>query len=110
MIKENSIYDRYKNLKKDFNKHIVIIKSGIFYYTYDDDAYILKEIFGYKIINNKVGFPCKSNIINKINSYCINTVILENNNIIKRNFDNNKYDLYFEKVLNNQENETYINN
>lgn len=52
---------------------ILIRKSGGFYSVYDDDCYILNYFFGYKIKDDRVGFPITS--INKI----IN--ILEDNHI-----------------------------
>ena len=36
---------------------IVLRKIGGFYQTFDEDAYILYELFRYRIINGKCGFP-----------------------------------------------------
>lgn len=43
---------------------MLIRKSGGFYAVYDDDAYILNYFFGYKIKEDRVGFPINS--INKV--------------------------------------------
>ena len=51
----------YNNLKSDNKNIIVIIKNGIFYYTYDDDAIILWNFFDYKIKDdNELGFGSNS--------------------------------------------------
>jgi len=52
---------------------VLIRKSGGFYAVYDDDAYILNYFFGYKIKDDRLGFPINS--INKV----IN--VLEDNHI-----------------------------
>lgn len=43
---------------------MLIRKSGGFYAVYDDDTYILNYFFGYKIKEDRVGFPI--NFINKV--------------------------------------------
>lgn len=43
---------------------VVFIKSGSFYNTYYEDAVFMYELFGYKLIDKKVGFP--KYIINKM--------------------------------------------
>ena len=52
------IYIRYKY---DFSDYILLIKSGNFYICLNKDAFILSNIFNYKIIESKnfikSGFP-----------------------------------------------------
>ena len=43
---------------------ITIRKEGLFYSVFDDDALIFNYLFGYKIINNRCGFP--ENAFNKV--------------------------------------------
>ena len=43
---------------------VKIRKSGTFYQVFDDDTYILYYLFGYNIINNRIGFP--KSVINKV--------------------------------------------
>ena len=62
---------------------VLIRKSGGFYAVYDDDAYILNYFFGYKIKDDRLGFPINS--INKV----IN--VLEDNHI-SYEVDGNIYD------------------
>lgn len=50
----------YNRLKEIMKETIVIIKSGIFYVAYDTDALIISNLTGYKLVNNKVGFPLNS--------------------------------------------------
>lgn len=51
-------------------KYLVIRKNkGKFCTVYGDDANIISSLFGYKILNNKVGFP--ESVLNKI----VNTLL-----------------------------------
>ena len=52
--------DKYLKFKEMYKDHVVIIKSGNFYYTFLDDTYILNYFFGYQIRENKIGFPLNS--------------------------------------------------
>ena len=52
--------DKFRELKINYADCIVIIKSGMFFVTFDDDARILKTIFNYQINDGKVGFPVSS--------------------------------------------------
>ena len=87
----------YKNLKKENCDKIVFIKSGCFYYCYDDDSYIINYIFKYKIIGNKIAFP-----VNKLNSVCKK---LEDYNIgfvcEDKVFEGSNYDKYLKLSLDN---------
>ena len=57
----NKIESIYKNFKEESKDTIVIIKNGIFYYTYNDDAIILWNLFDYKIKDdNELGFGSNS--------------------------------------------------
>ena len=50
--------NQYYDLKVRYPDSLVLVKKGSFYTTFNDDAYILNYLFGYKIVNNeKVGFP-----------------------------------------------------
>ena len=47
-----------RNELKSNNKDVVIfMKYGNFYRVFDDDCYIISGLFGYKINDNKTGFP-----------------------------------------------------
>lgn len=77
---------------------VEIFKNGGFYSVYNNDTYILYYLFGYRIIDNRVGFPLKAydKVINKLDelkiNYC-NKSSGEDNNYKKLN----KYNYYLEK-------------
>ena len=52
-----TLRDRYKKLKKKYPNSVVLIKSGSFYNTYEDDAILIHELLGYRLVNKRVGFP-----------------------------------------------------
>lgn len=52
-MKNIEIYEAYKESNKD---KIIIIKEGIFYKTFKEDALILWYIFDYKLANESVSF------------------------------------------------------
>ena len=54
--------DKYLKFKEMYKDHVVIIKSGNFYYTFLDDTYILNYFFGYQIRENKIGFPLNAKV------------------------------------------------
>ena len=60
--------EKYFELKEKKKDSIIIIKNGIFYNVLGNDAYILKNIFNYKVSifcdTIKVGFPTRS--LNKV--------------------------------------------
>ena len=96
--------NEYIKIKNKFNDCVVLIKSGIFYYTYDKDSLMLSFIMGYKRNNNRVGFPINklekvlsilSNL--RINVY-VDDMLFEYGNMYniyldKVNFDNKVKDL-----------------
>lgn len=56
------------------NNVLILRKSGNFYQAFDDDAYLLWYLCGYKINNRKVGFPLSAltkvlNILEERNIY-----------------------------------------
>ena len=105
--------DQYYDLKVRYPDSLVLVKNGSFYTTFNDDAYILNYLFGYKIVNNeKIGFPT-SNITKvidkltteKINYYLDNLVVFNPNNysnvlyLAKNNYYNNlNIDLLIEEI------------
>ena len=39
--------------------YVTLRKTGKFYSAYEEDAYVMHAIMGYKISNGRVGFPCE---------------------------------------------------
>lgn len=68
--------DKYLKFKEMYKDHIIIIKSGNFYYTFLDDTYILNYLFGYQIRENKIGFPltAKAKVKSVLNRNNINLI------------------------------------
>ena len=91
---------KYDELKLENTDKLVIVKSGIFYVAYDEDAKILNYLLNYKIINNRVGFPLnnKDEVIKKVNGYGISVIIDEET--YKSNKKNNCYYEVLDKALN----------
>ena len=58
------VIDVYNENKVKYSKYVILIKVGIFYETYHEDAYILNNLLGYKISdvngNKRLGFPVNS--------------------------------------------------
>ena len=68
--------DKYIKFKEMYPEYVVIIKSGNFYYSFEDDAYILKYFFDYQIRENKVGFPinAKAKVKSVLNRHNVNLI------------------------------------
>lgn len=97
--------EKYTKYKYDFNDYVLLIKNGNFYICLNKDALVLSNIFGYKIIETKnfikSGFPIGSleKIINKLNKLNVNYLVIEEEIIHKKRFENNEYNEY----INNSE-------
>lgn len=102
------LYDVYLKRQDKYQDYVLLIESGIFYETYDEDATILNKLLNYKILSNnmniRLGFPKK--IIDKVllvlESKHINYLILDkDNNIINRKkYKDNKYSNYVKNISN----------
>lgn len=96
-------YNDYKEYKNKNHETMVFVKSGVFYETYDNDCKIMTDLFEYKIKNfknfSRTGFPINNidKVKEKLNEKQINYIIVENNNISKITFENNRYNFYINK-------------
>lgn len=54
------MYSDYLTWKEKYPNSVVLIKSGTFYRTYDNDAIILSYLCCYKVVKNVLGFPIRS--------------------------------------------------
>lgn len=92
--------EKYYKYKIDYKEYLILIKSGTFYLCIDNDAFIMNKIFNYKLkkISNtfKIGFPISNlgNILNKLNEYHINYIVINEEIILEENFNDNKYSTY----------------
>ena len=89
----------YKISKINNEKKIVLVKSGAFYKTYDEDAVILWGILRYRIIDNVLSIPSSiiKDVITKLNGIGLSLVIIDKEDV--KSFDtelNNAYDSYLE--------------
>lgn len=85
------LQERYSTLKKYYKDSLVLIKSGLFYITYDEDAYLLNYLFDYQVIDNKVGFPSSKidSVKEELKKCQINVYISDTDEFIQNN--ENKY-------------------
>ena len=99
-------YNDYKECKNKNYESLVFIKSGVFYETYDNDCKIMVDLFEYKIKNfknfSRTVFPINNidKVKEKLTEKQINYIIVENNNISKITFENNRYNFYVNKKVN----------
>ena len=71
------MYNDYLTWKEKYPNSVVLIKSGSFYRTYDNDAIILSYLCCYKVIKNVLGFPIRSlsKILKKLKREEVNFVV-----------------------------------
>ena len=77
-----------------YKDHVVIIKSGNFYYTFLEDTYILNYFFGYQIRENKIGFPlnAKAKVKSVLNRNNVNLIeVIDNYAYILESKNANAY-------------------
>lgn len=82
------------------NNKVSMRKRGKFYASYDDDAYVLFALLGYKIVRNRVGFPVESigKVTNTLEEKHVNyTVIDGDEEVLNRKFSNNHYEGFLDK-------------
>lgn len=51
------LIDIRNELKEEYKDVVIFMKYGNFYRVFDDDCYIVSGLFGYRIYDNKTGFP-----------------------------------------------------
>ena len=72
--------DKYKNYKEKYENSIILIKEGIFYKSFYDDAKILWHLFGYKYIKDSISFGTTpyDKVVEKLNANDISFVVIDN--------------------------------
>lgn len=97
------LIDKYMSYKKKYNDNIILIRNGIFYKTFYDDAKIIWHIFKYKLINNSVSFGTSpyDKVISKLGKLDIGFVVIDNDKeVLYVKGDNEVYNSY--KLLANK--------
>lgn len=86
--------------------YVEIIKIGIFYNVFNDDCLIINSLFGYKIINNRCGFPLKNIdiVVNRLKDNHIN--FKYEDEYVK--YKDNKYHSVLKKIKNKNDIERRI--
>ena len=96
-------YNDYKEYKNKKIQTLVLIKSGVFYETYNDDCKIMLDLFNYQIKNfksfSRTGFPVNNieKVREKLDEKEIDYMIVENANVINIEHENNRYNFYVNK-------------
>ncbi len=88
--------NRFQSIKSNYKDKVVIIKSGMFYVTYEEDALIVRRITNYKLLlpDYRLGFPSQKllEIKDKLIRLNISVVVVEKGNDIKEyTAANNRY-------------------
>lgn len=105
------LIDNYKTIKNRNNNSIVLIRSGVFYETFNNDAYIMNYLFDYKIKEFSsyimVGFPVNviDSVKGKLNIEQLDYIIVDNNNYHSNKNKDNKVKY---KVLLDVSKKTYL--
>ena len=91
------LIDMYNGCKEQYPEAVVFIKSGKFYLTFDNDAFIIGYLLNYKKVNNKVGFPesAKEKVVMELNNKEINYFFIDEDG---KQYDNNQYYLCLKKA------------
>ena len=110
----NKIESIYKNFKEKNKDTIVIIKNGIFYYTYNDDAIILWNLFDYKIRDdNELGFGSNSysKVLDTLKSKNLSFIVYDSssNKLDEYQNDNNLYNTYL-RISKSKYNDSKLSN
>ncbi|MCX4254939.1 MAG: hypothetical protein OSJ63_06755 [Bacilli bacterium] len=96
--------DKYIKFKSSYKDYVVLIKSGNFYYSFDDDAYILKYFFNYQIRDNKVGFPinAKAKVKSVLNRHNVNLLeIIDDYAYVLETKNENEYESKLKEAKSN---------
>lgn len=77
--------EKYETIKNNHKNRILMIKEGIFYKAYLDDAIILWYIFGYKFDGTSVGFTDASlkKVEDKLKKLDLGFSFIEKDKIVK---------------------------
>ena len=89
---------------KEKSKYLIMYKGGgKFYNAFGINAFILHDIFGYKVLDNKkAGFPDTNfdKVTSKLDEVRINYMIIySDKDPLYQEFNDNSYDSYYNKAM-----------
>lgn len=86
------LIDQFRVLKTNYPNHIILLKSGMFFVTFQEDAILLKYILTYQIKNERLGFPIKSldSVLKNLEGYMLN-ICIKDADIKRIEYDYNNY-------------------
>ena len=96
--------DKYVEFKSKYKDYVVIVKSGNFYYSFGEDAYILKYFFNYQIRDDKVGFPlnAKAKVKSVLNRHNVNVLeIIDDYAYVLETKNTNEYGIKLKEAKSN---------
>ena len=105
--------DKYLKFKEMYKDHVVIIKSGNFYYTFGDDTYIMNYLFNYQIRENKIGFPLndKAKVKSVLNRNNVNLIeVIDDYAYILESKNENAYQVKLREAKSNMLISNMLNN
>lgn len=105
--------EKYIKFKEKYKDYVVMIKSGNFYYSFDDDAFILKHYFNYQIRDNKVGFPlnAKAKVKSVLNRHDVNLIeIIDDYGYVLETKNKNEYNNVLKEAKSNELINNMLNN
>lgn len=94
------LIDKYNSYKEKYKHAIIILKEGIFYKTFYDDAKILWYLFDYKYINDTISFGNApyDKVILKLNKLDISYVVIDNDGVALSHILNEEAYLSYEAL------------
>lgn len=105
--------EKYIKFKEKYKDYVVMIKSGNFYYSFEDDAFILKHYFNYQIRDNKVGFPlnAKAKVKSVLNRHDVNLIeIIDDYGYVLETKNKNEYNNVLKEAKSNELINNMLNN
>ena len=89
--------ENYIDLKLTYKNYLIILKTGVFYISINEDAFILNKLFNYKIkeFNNYKRVGSLNKILKRLDKLNINYIVYDDNKIISKvSFTNNCINKY----------------
>ena len=97
----------YKLIKMQNEEKVVLVKSGNFYKTFDNDAILLWGLFGYLVKEGRVCFPISvfASVVSKLTRLGISVVVVNNESDINNytSTGENTYKDYKTSAMSNYE-------